>query len=927
MGTTVQASFDAEGLSKVPYELVDTDGKLSALDVLAVADRVALDTETVFDPENPTDLDKDGPGAWRVMSVAARMPDGMLRAFVVDMGYVSASAVQAKLAELAIVRLRRALASGMTLPPSVLELLELGDLDGQDAYAAASGQLAFDLAEARRAAGIEAVVWNANFDRMVLARDGVDAWFLRDAMLYRAVLDLGKAGVRFYTSLARAARDTLAVDLDGKGSTQLSYREVEVQPTLSEEQVRYAAFDALVTLALFDRLEVQVAEAGLSDTVELEVQAQEFIASLTVKGLPLDIEGWRSHLADAERSKAQVEARLVELTGAQTDLFGETTLDWSPSKDADIRRVMNEHASDLVAGYFSRKEGSGRLLGSTDSVDKTALKQIGGPLADAILEWKKLEKVRSTYGDELVELADDSGRLHPKYLQAVVATGRLASSRPNAQNLSPQMKPFIRPPDGRVFVYADLGQAELRMLAQVSSDEILRQAFRDGADIHTRTAEGMFKLELAPLTGASGLDDAGLVAAASDLSRRGMLRLEGAGSGDLMVDGAGFSRQALVEQLSKYAASLRARGKTLNFGVCYGLRANSLATQLSVAGVDTTASEANELLALYDQAYPGIASWLKARDEFIAQLAANPPQIDFDRSFALLDWHSRVSKAERKLAKSFGRRPSAEEIADVISPRADVAAGVTAALDAPAAPEELEARVDEEFRRVCGWIDEVRSFLTPVLLGADGLPFAFESRTPGGRRRVFNIHASAWVREMAMVAARSQKPGPVALRHRFEAEHSVKLSDAKNPRRTVAFAQLKKRLTESVAREYFSLVASEMPEAVGFLYAAGVKEAIKALGNQYRNAPIQGGVADAALWAYAEIQRNLKAFFPSAHGVQTVHDSITIECDLADAPAIGRMLKEAMEQGLARYTPDVPAAADMAVLSCLDEKSGKLELA
>jgi DNA polymerase I-like protein with 3'-5' exonuclease and polymerase domains len=944
--TTVQAPVGARDLSQVPCTFIDRDDRLDELDVLVDAVLVALDTETVFDPENPTDLDTDGPGAWRVLSMSARLSDASVRSFVLDMGYVSAGAVQSKLNQLALARFRRAHSAGVTLPASILELIELGELDALDVLGSASGQLRFDLIDARHAAGVEAVVWNANFDRFVLARDGVDAWFLRDAMLYRAVLDLGRAGVQFYTSLARAAREALGVDLDGKGSTQLSYREPEIQPVLSDEQVRYAAHDAVVTLELFDKLAAEVADAGLSETVELEVRAQEFISSLTRKGLPLDVAGWREHLAGIDRAQAAVEVRLAGLTGSQTDLFGELSLGWSPSKDADIRRVLNEHASDRVRAYFaSMPDGSSsgdRLLGRSDSVDKTALGRIGGELAGGILEWKKLDKIRSTYGSELVELADASGRLHPRYLQAVVATGRLASSRPNAQNLSPQMKPFLRPPDGRVFVYADLGQAELRMLAQVSGDEVLRQAFRDGADIHTRTAEGMFKLDVPRLMGAAGLSDEELVAAATELVSRGLLRLTGELSGELSdsdVDGGAADRVCVVDgrrylvadlagQLAKYAASLRARGKTLNFGVCYGLRANSLAQQLSVAGVPTDRKEANRLLELYDKAYPGVAAWLRDRDAFIAQLAAQPPTVSFERSLELLDWHPKVLKVEKQLKKELGRRPDGVEIVQVLFPSSEVADRVAERLRAegrevPGAG--LDELVGAEFARRAEWVDEVRTHLTPVLVGIDGAPVAFESRTPGGRRRIFNIRASAWVKEMAMIAIRSGKDAPVALRHRFEEQHNVVLSDPKDPKRTVAFGELNKRLTPTLARAYFDMIRSEMPDAVGYLYQTAVSEAFKALGNQYRNAPIQGGVADAALWAYARIQQHLVAFFPSAHGVQTVHDSITIECDAADALAVGEMLQAAMEAGLARYTPEVPAVADMAILSCLDEKVGAID--
>lgn len=929
-------------LSQVPCSFIDSVEGLDALDVLESAALVALDTETVFDPDNPTDLDVDGPGAWRVLSLAARLADGSAVSFVVDMGYVEASAVQDKLISLMIARFRRAVASGVVLPDTVGELLLLGELDALDAVRAASGQFKFDLVDARHAAGVEAVAWNAPFDRLVLARDGVDAWFLRDAMLYRAVLDLGRAGVQFYTSLANAARAALGVSLDGKGSTQLSYREVEVMPVLSGEQVRYAAFDAVVTLALFEALAEEVEGCGLADTVELEVRAQEFIGSLTRKGLPIDVEGWREHLAGKEAAKAAVEARLSELTGAQTDLFGETSLGWSPSKDADIRRVLNEFAPDRVSSFLSGAGGSTRLLGKSDSVDKTALQQIGGEISELILEWKKLDKIRSTYGADLVELADDAGRLHPRYMQAVVATGRLASSRPNAQNLSPQMKPFIRPPSGRVFVYADLGQAELRMLAQVSGDEVLRQAFRKGADIHTRTAEGMFKLDVPRMMSADGLDDSELAELACELASRGLLRLSGGvaadadvadadvAQGSVVIDGLVFGREDVADQVKRYASGLRARGKTLNFGVCYGLRANSLAKRLSVAGVPTDRKEANRLLELYDLAYPGVASWLRERDAFIAGLAKSPPAVDFPRSLALLDWHPRVAKAEKLLKKELGRRPESDEVVRSLVSDADLADEVSSAYAASGrqAPEgeALDALVAERFASKVAWVDEVRSHLTPVLLSPDGSPVSFESRTPGGRRRLFNIRAAAWVKEMAMIAIKSDKPRPLELRRRFEEQHGVVLSDSKDPSRTVGFAELNKRITPTLARAYFDMVREEMPEDVGYLYGSAVSEAFKALGNQYRNAPIQGGVADAALWAYARIQQHLDAFFPSAHGVQTVHDSITIECDAADAVAIGEMLQQVMEEGIARYTPDVPAVADMAILSCLDEKVGKVDL-
>jgi DNA polymerase I len=141
--------------------------------------------------------------------------------------------------------------------------------------------------------------------------------------------------------------------------------------------------------------------------------------------------------------------------------------------------VLNRWAEPEVRAWTRSRHGVARLLDDTDSVRAGVLKEIGGELCQALLEYRNHAKILSTYGDSIGEFVHPDGRLRPQYLQVVgTNTGRLASRNPNAQNFTPRMKPFLRPPQPhRVFVHADLSQAELRYLAQVADDEPLRQAF------------------------------------------------------------------------------------------------------------------------------------------------------------------------------------------------------------------------------------------------------------------------------------------------------------------------------------------------------------------------------------------------------------------------------------------------------------------
>jgi len=176
-----------------------------------------------------------------------------------------------------------------------------------------------------------------------------------------------------------------------------------------------------------------------------------------------------------------------------------------------------------------------------------------------ILDYRGLAKLKSTYTDALARLADENGRVHTSYNQAVTATGRLSSSDPNLQNIpirteeGRRIREAFIAPAGSVILAADYSQVELRVLAHLSSDPVFCQAFVNDEDIHTRTASEIFGL---------------------------------------------FPEMVTAE--------MRRQAKTINFGVIYGQGAFSLAKQLGVAR-----TVAEKFIAAYKERHSGAIAFLE----------------------------------------------------------------------------------------------------------------------------------------------------------------------------------------------------------------------------------------------------------------------------------------------------------------------------
>lgn len=836
--------------SGYPITLINSVEQLPSLaDALGRAVAVAVDTET----HAATTFDDGLWSALRVVAIGIKYDDDTYEAFVVDARDVPSAA----------------------LAP-VMEKIE------------------------------NAAAWNANFDDRVLDLAGCNVASWRDAMFTDGLIHSGVTGFEFWHGLAFAAKKYLGIDLAGKGTTQTSY---DGESDLSDEQVRYPGFDALVTLRIAEILDERVARFGLQIPVDLEHAARPFILEMTKRGLPFDMDGWRREvLGEHEAGKADALRQLADLTGgSEITLFGEAdTPSWNPDSDQQAREALNKWAADAV-----KKFTGGQLLGKTDKLDKTVLKQIKHPIAAELLRYRNHAKVLSTYGENLDEFIGDDSRIRPRYKQGgVVATGRLASDKPNAQNFSPLMKPYFRPSpevldDGtvvpRVFVYADLSQAELRVLAEIAGEERMREQFRLGGDFHARTAGEMF----------------------------------------------GVDMDSLKESDPTTYSNNRKKAKGVSFGIPYGLGAEALATNLTVASkLETTKEEAQEMLKRYATAFPAVDRWLSARDKYVKDTAKDCSGVDWDLSFRLYELHSVAAPMAKTLRRRLGRPASVEEVSFEVLP--DDVLREKLAETGSAGPDELAtARAAH-----CADVKWALSFDAPVVLRSGGVPWCFESRSLTGRRRLFTVPMDSSpsmkgkfegvVTSAMLTICTSDQERVAALRAEFAETYGLDLPVGTNRldkrpgerdfqyrnrswqnRKTERMACIKafEGKNKHLKYELLKFVRSRMGDdaVTQHLLPMAFEDQVRSLGNRFRNHPIQSLVADVGLQYYADLHERLKRY-RNAFPVQAVHDSITIECDAAEAEALCREVKEALESALAHWCPNVPAVADADIRTSLADE-------
>jgi len=385
---------------------------------------------------------------------------------------------------------------------------------------------------------------NLKYDMSILVRYGIELKGIAfDTMLESYVLD-STASRHNMDALAEKYLNHKTIhfeDIAGKGKKQLTFDQIDL-----EQAGPYASEDADITLqlhqALWPKLEP---EQKLSDLLQdMEVPLLSVLSRIERNGVRIDT-------AMLKRQGNELGKRLHEL---EQQAYGIAGREFNMGSPKQIGQIFFEELELPVIAKTPKGAPS-----TAEHVLQELADQ-GYELPGIILEHRGLSKLKSTYVDALPKMVNpQSGRLHTSYHQAVAATGRLSSSDPNLQNIPVRTeegrrirKAFI-PADGHIMVAADYSQIELRIMAHLSADAGLLNAFSEGLDVHAATAAEVF--------GVDSIDDV--------------------------------------------TAEQRRSAKAVNFGLIYGMSAFGLAKQLDIGR-----AEAQGYVDLYFDRYPGVKEFM-----------------------------------------------------------------------------------------------------------------------------------------------------------------------------------------------------------------------------------------------------------------------------------------------------------------------------
>ena len=388
---------------------------------------------------------------------------------------------------------------------------------------------------------------NIKYDMCVFRRHGVEIGPVDDTMLLSFVLDAGKHnhGMDELAERYLSQKTIKFSDVAGSGAKQVSFDKVPIDKARD-----YAAEDADVTLQLWARFKPRLATehmVGLYETIERPLIP--VLLGMETAGIKIDAPRLRTLSAEFEKRMLELEQEIHKIAGRPFNVG-------SPKQLGEI--LFDEQN---LPGGKRNKNGSW----ATDVSILEDLAAQGHALPVKIMEHRQISKLKGTYTDALVrELDAKTGRVHTSYQMTGAATGRLASTDPNLQNIpvrteeGRKIRQAFIAEQGHKLLSADYSQIELRLLAHVADLASLKEAFARGDDIHAITASEMFGV---PVKGMDPL--------------------------------------------------VRRRAKAINFGIIYGISAFGLANQLGIGQ-----QEAREYIAKYFLRYPGIRDYMETTKEY-----------------------------------------------------------------------------------------------------------------------------------------------------------------------------------------------------------------------------------------------------------------------------------------------------------------------
>ncbi|MBT8476193.1 MAG: DNA polymerase I, partial [Alphaproteobacteria bacterium] len=417
------------------------------------------------------------------------------------------------------------------------------DLFGSDDLA--EGQMALDEALAilkpmLEDASVLKIGQNMKYDAKIFARYGVNVAPIDDTMLMSYAMSAGlhNHGMDQLSERYLSHKPIEIKSLLGTGKSAITFDRVPV-----DEAVKYAAEDADITLRLWQQFKPNLHRKRVTTVYEtLERPMVPVLAQMEMHGIKVDRDTL-SRMSNAFAQKmAGLEAEIHELAGQSFNVG-------SPKQ-------LGEILFDKMGLPGGKKGKTGAYATGADVLEDLATEH---DLPRRVLDWRQLSKLKSTYTDALQDhINADTGRVHTSYSIAGANTGRLASTDPNLQNIpirteeGRRIREAFVADDGKVLVSLDYSQIELRILAHIADIEALKQAFREGQDIHAATASEMFNVPLDEMT-----------------------------------------------------PDVRRQAKAINFGVIYGISGFGLARNLRIPR-----DEAQGFIDRYFERFPGIRKYM-----------------------------------------------------------------------------------------------------------------------------------------------------------------------------------------------------------------------------------------------------------------------------------------------------------------------------
>jgi DNA polymerase-1 len=398
--------------------------------------------------------------------------------------------------------------------------------------------------------GVLKIAQNIKYDYLVFLERGIRIAPFDDTLLIHYVLDGGlRAHGMDELSIEHLNHTPISyLDVAGKGKDKKTFDYVSVA-----EATKYSAEDADITLRLHALLKPRLAQVGKVTVYEaLERALVPILCDMEREGISIDPNLLRKLSNDFAQKQAKLEKDIYKLAGGEFNVGSPKQL------------------GDFFFGTLKLPGGRKTKTGawSTDADVLEELAAQGHDIATKVLDWRQLSKLRGTYTDALpTYINPKTNRVHTSYQMAAAATGRLASTDPNLQNIpirteeGRQIRKAFIAAAGFKLLSADYSQIELRLFAHIADIPQLKKAFADELDIHAMTASEMFGVPV-----------------------KGMPR------------------------------EIRSRAKAINFGIIYGISAFGLSNQLGIPR-----SEADDYIKKYFQRFPGIRDYMEETKKFARQ--------------------------------------------------------------------------------------------------------------------------------------------------------------------------------------------------------------------------------------------------------------------------------------------------------------------